>query len=109
MRVIFRSLDKEQNGLIDPVDFKYGLRALGCEINEDELRSLMKFFDETRSGKISLNDVLHAMRSSSFNDRRQSAVEAVYKRLDKAGNETLTVQDLDSCYNATPNPEFQTR
>ena len=70
LRTIFNDLDTQCNGLIDPVDFKYALRSIGCDINEDELHSLMKFFDETRSGKISVNDMLHAMRSNSLNDRR---------------------------------------
>lgn len=109
LRVIFRSLDKNQNGLIVPEDFKYGLRTLGCEINEDEVKSLMKFFDETRSGKIALNDVLHAMRSNSLNDKRLAVVEAVYKRLDRAGNESITISDLEGAYNVTPNPEYQSR
>lgn len=70
LRLLFKTFDTNQNGLIDPVDFKYALRTIGCEINEDEIHSLMKFFDETRSGKISVNDMLHAMRSNSLNDRR---------------------------------------
>lgn len=37
-RVLFRSLDKGQDGLIDPIDFKYGVRNLGIEIGEDELK-----------------------------------------------------------------------
>lgn len=69
----------------------------------------MKFFDETRSGKIGLNDVLHAMRSSSLNDKRLACVEAIYKKLDRAGNEKLTISDLVDAYNVTPNPEYQTR
>ena len=67
LRLIFNGLDSQNNGLIDPVDFKYALRSIGCDINEDELHSLMKYFDETRSGKISVNDMLHAMRSNSLN------------------------------------------
>ena len=69
----------------------------------------MKFFDETRSGKIALNDVLHAMRSNSLNDKRLACVEAIYKRLDRCNDESLTIADLDAVYNITPNPEYQTR
>ena len=69
LRLIFNGLDTQCNGLIDPVDFKYALRSINCDINEDELHSLMKFFDESRCGRISVNDMLHAMRSNSLNDR----------------------------------------
>lgn len=37
-RILFRAHDKDQNGLIDPVDFKFGVRNLGIEIGEDELK-----------------------------------------------------------------------
>ena len=67
----------------------------------------MKFFDETRSGKISINDMLHAMRSSSLNPRREAAVCALYNRLDKSGNQCVTIADLDAAYCITPNPEYQ--
>jgi len=72
--------------MLDPVEFKYGLKAYGIQISEDELASLLKFFDTQRSGKISLNEMLHAMRSSSMNDRREAIVEAVYNKLDRNGN-----------------------
>jgi Ca2+-binding EF-hand superfamily protein len=70
MRCLFRSHDKNQDGLIDPVDFKYGVRNFGIEIGEDELKQLMKYFDTENLGKISLNDILHAIRNGSLNDRR---------------------------------------
>lgn len=70
MRILFRSLDKGQDGLIDPIDFKFGVRNLGIEIGEDELKQLMKYFDTEITGKISVNDILHAIRNGSLNDRR---------------------------------------
>ena len=73
-RVLFRSLYKNQDGLIDPIDFKFGVRNLGIEIGEDELKQLMKYFDTEISGKISLNDVLHAIRNGSLNDTRLKVV-----------------------------------
>ena len=43
----------------------------------------MKYFDTENLGKISINDVLHAIRNGSLNERRQKLVEEVYAHLDR--------------------------
>jgi len=50
------------NGMIDPVDLKYGLRAFGVELGENESAMLLKNFDAGRSGKLSVNELLHVVR-----------------------------------------------
>jgi len=50
------------DGLIDPVDLKYGLRTFGVELREDESAMLLKNFDPRRCGKLSVNELLHVMR-----------------------------------------------
>lgn len=50
------------NGMVDPVELKYGLRSFGVEVSEDESQSMLKSFDPTRCGKISLNELLHCIR-----------------------------------------------
>jgi hypothetical protein len=50
------------NGMVDPVELKYGLRTFGVELSEDESQSLLKSFDPSRCGKISLNELLHCLR-----------------------------------------------
>ena len=56
----------------------------------------MKYFDTEVSGKISLNDVLHAIRNGSLNEKRQKMVEGIYANLDArcGGNESVTVECL---------------
>jgi Ca2+-binding EF-hand superfamily protein len=68
--------------MITPIDFKFAVRNLGIEIGEDEMAQIMKYFDTTGCGKLSLNDLIHAIREGSLNDRRQRMVEEVYHRLD---------------------------
>jgi len=50
------------NGMVDPVELKYGLRTFGVELSEDESQSLLKSFDPSRCGKISLNELMHCLR-----------------------------------------------
>ena len=68
----------------------------------------MKYFDTEITGKISVNDILHAIRNGSLNDRRQKLVESIYGELDRlcGGNESVTLECLQAKYSVTPNPEF---
>ena len=94
--------------MIDPIDFKFGVRNLGIEIGEDELKQLMKYFDTEGLGKISLNDVLHAIRNGSLNEKREKCVQYIYSCLDRmcGGNESVTLACLEDNYSVKPNPEF---
>lgn len=60
LRVALRRTVAE--GMIDPVDLKYGLRSFGVELTEDESAMLLKNFDPSRSGKLSVNELLHVVR-----------------------------------------------
>jgi Ca2+-binding EF-hand superfamily protein len=50
------------------------------------MAALLKFFDTSLSGKISLNEMLHAMRSNSLNAAREACVCAAYNKFDRNGN-----------------------
>ena len=75
LRCEVKRLDHNENGLVDPVEFKFGLRAFGIEIAEDESALLLKYFDPLRQGKLSVNELLHMIREGSLNDRRLAIVE----------------------------------
>ena len=106
LRIAFKPLDKNNNGLFDPSDFKFCMKQFGIQMTEEETFNLLKYFDTHRCGKISLNDVFHAMRSSSMNEKREKALEQAYKKLDTSGNEKVTIADLEANYDISPNPEF---
>lgn len=89
-----------------PEDLKYAFRAFGAEISMDELNALMKYFDTARCGRLSINEMLHAMRSNSLNEAREKCVVQVYQKLDKRGGQNVTIGDLLDNYDVTPNPEF---
>jgi Ca2+-binding EF-hand superfamily protein len=95
------------DGMIDPVDLKYGLRAFGVELREDESAMLLKNFDPRRCGKLSVNELLHVVRSASWNSAREAIATAAYNKLDAPGNQTVTIADLEAAYNFVVNPEYQ--
>jgi Ca2+-binding EF-hand superfamily protein len=106
LRVALKRLDHNQNGLVEPVEFKYGLRAFGIDLNEDECSQLLKNFDPSRSGRLSVNEILHILRKDSFNDYRAEIVEMAYRSLDQSGRQLVTIEDLENNYDVQPNPEY---
>lgn len=106
LRVALRKLDENQNGLVHPTDFKFGLKAYGIDITEDEMMSLLKYFDTTRTGFLSVNEMFHAMRSSSMNEKREACVTAAYNKLDRSGNQGVTIACLEANYDCAANPQF---
>jgi len=106
LRIALKRLDHNKNGLCEPVEMKYGLRAFGIDISEDEAALLLKNFDPSRSGKLSVNEILHVIRGDSLNERRCGIVVAAYNSLDKSGNQEVTIEDLERGYDVSPNPEF---
>jgi Ca2+-binding EF-hand superfamily protein len=106
LRIALVRLDHNKNGLCEPVEFKYGLRAFGIDISEDESALLLKNFDPSRSGKLSVNELMHILRGESLNEKRCGIVIAAYNSLDYSGNQCVTIADLENAYDVSPNPEF---
>lgn len=105
LRVALRRCVAE--GMIDPVDLKYGLRAFGVELAEEETAMLLKNFDTARCGKLSVNELFHCFRQGGWNTAREAIATAAYNKLDVRGNQTVTIADLEAGYNFIPNPEYQ--
>ena len=106
LRIALKRLDHNKNGLCEPVEFKYGLRAFGINMSEDECALILKYFDPSRSGKLSVNEIIHIIRDDNLNERRLGIVKAAYNSLDRNGNETVTIAALMNGYDVSPNPEF---
>jgi len=106
LRIALKRLDHNKNGLCEPVEFKYGLRAFGIEMSEEECALILKYFDPSRSGKLSVNEIIHIIRADNLSERRLAVVKAAYNSLDRNGNESVTIQDLIDGYDVSPNPEF---
>jgi len=104
LRVALKRLDKNNNGIVDPIEFKYGLRNFGIELDEDECAHLLKNLDLDRTGKISPAALLELVREGNFNAARHSIVEMAYNTI-KGGNLVVVLDDLAANYDPMINPE----
>jgi Ca2+-binding EF-hand superfamily protein len=66
-------MDTNKDHTLDPTEFKYGMRDYGIKISDLEVNAIVKHFDRDRSGKISYDEFLRAIRGD-LNERRRKMV-----------------------------------
>ena len=82
---MFRAMDRNGNGSLDPVEFKYAMRDYGADLSELEITQIVKNFDTNKDGKLSFDEFMRAIRGD-MNERRTNMVHQAYKVLDKDGS-----------------------
>jgi len=85
LRILFKGMDRNRNGSVDPVEFKYAMRDYGLKLSEFEITQIVKYFDTNKDGKISFDEFLRAVRGE-LNERRRAMVHKAYAVLDKDGS-----------------------
>lgn len=106
LRIMFKNMDNNGNGSLDPVEFKYGMRDFGINLSEAEVSAILKHFDTNRDGKLSFDEFLRAIRGD-LNERRTNMVMQAYKVLDKDGSGQVTIADIEMAYDVSQHPDFQ--
>ena len=98
-------MDRNRNGTLDPVEFKYAMRDYGVQLTEQEITAIVKNFDTNKDGKLSFDEFLRAIRGD-LNERRRGMVMMAYDVLDKNGNGTVTIEDIEMAYDVSFHPDF---
>lgn len=73
LRIMFRAMDRNGNGSLDPVEFKYAMRDYGADLSELEITQIVKNFDTNKDGKLSFDEFIRAIRGD-MNERRTNMV-----------------------------------
>ena len=102
---MFKAMDRDGNGSLNPVEFKYSMRDYGLTLSEIEVTQIVKYFDTNKDGKISFDEFLRAIRGD-LNPRRNSLVEMAFKILDKDGSGEVTLKDISEAYDVSSHPDF---
>jgi len=69
LRRMFKVMDRNGNGSLSPVEFKYAMRDYGLNFSEIEVTQIVKHFDTNKDGQISFDEFLRAIRGD-LNPRR---------------------------------------
>lgn len=105
LRIMFRAMDRNRNGSLDPVEFKYAMRDYGVELSEIEITQIVKNFDTNKDGKLSFDEFIRAMRGD-LSARRLDMVHQAYRVLDKDGSGLVTIKDIEMAYDVSFHPDF---
>lgn len=94
---MFKAMDRNRNGSVSGVEFKYAMRDYGLKFSESEISAIIKHFDTNKDGKLSFDEFLRAIRGE-LNDRRTKMVHMAYHVLDKDGSGQVTIKDIEIAY-----------
>jgi len=90
LRLLFKGMDRNRNGSLDPVEFKYAMRDYGVKLTEEEVTAIVKNFDTNKDGKLSFDEFLRAIRGD-LNPFRRNFVNMAYDVLDKDKSGQVTI------------------
>jgi Ca2+-binding EF-hand superfamily protein len=82
---MFRAMDRNRNGSLSPLEFKYAMRDYGLQFSDIEVTQIVKHFDTNKDGQLSFDEFLRAIRGN-LNERRRQMVHQAYSVLDKDGS-----------------------
>lgn len=103
---VFRCLDKDQKGVIEEADFRWGLQSGKVYLTEEEASFLAK---EYYSGNgVSYRNFMKEIRGS-LNQARMQAINDAYRRVQKVVGNSITLESLGKVYDAQKHPEVLTQ
>jgi Ca2+-binding EF-hand superfamily protein len=97
-------MDDSGDGQLDEFEFKKGIHDYGIEADPKDIAGLFKALDTDRSGSISYNEFIYAIKGP-MNQFRQDIVLKAFKQLDRTGDGVLTVDDIKGVYSAAKHPD----
>ena len=105
LRRMFKAMDRNRNGSLSPVEFKYAMRDYGLTLSEIEVTQIVKHFDSNKDGQLSFDEFLRAIRGE-LNARRLDMVHQAYAVLDKDGSGQVNLKDIEIAYDVSFHPDF---
>ncbi|XP_041356967.1 calcyphosin-like protein isoform X2 [Gigantopelta aegis] len=105
----FRIMDDDRSGQLNFNEFLTGCRDVGMDLEDfskEDLNAVFKQFDVDDSGSLSVTEFLRIVRPK-MSPNREKLVSMAYSKLDKTGDEKVTVEDLQGVYDVSQHPKYQ--
>ena len=97
-------MDDDGSGTLSLGEFKKGIKELGLEFTDGEIRRLFDHFDKQRTGSIDFEEFLQSLRNP-LNERRIAMVKIAFNSLDADGSGVLDPAELMEKYDASQHPD----
>lgn len=99
----FVLMDRNHDDSLTKEELFNGLQRYGVQIQLPEVDILMKHFDREGNGRISLKELLRALRGF-MPKRRKDLVAMAYAILDLNGDQTVKLNELAQAYDVSQHP-----
>ncbi|CAM0942639.1 unnamed protein product [Alopecurus aequalis] len=94
LKEMFKAMDADSSGAITFDELKEGLKRLGSNLNESEIRDLMEAADVDNSGTIDYDEFIAATVHMNKLEREEHLL-AAFAYFDKDGSGYITVDELE--------------
>lgn len=93
LKELFKMIDTDNSGTITFEELKVGLKKVGSELMESDIRALMDAADIDNSGTIDYGEFLAATLHMNKMEREENLI-AAFKYFDKDGSGYITIDEL---------------
>ena len=101
---LFKRMDKNGNKQIDINEFYWGLKEFGVNLTEEEAMGVLRIFDKDKSGTISFEEFLRALKGD-MNNFRVGIIRKAYEKLDVNRDGTVRLDDIARIYDVSRHPD----
>lgn len=102
----FKIMDDDASRSLDRKEFAKGIHDYGLvEMTKDDCEKIFTIFDRDGSGTIDFDEFLENLRPP-MNNTRKSLIRKAFQKLDKTGDNIITIEDLKGVYNVTKHPKY---
>jgi len=103
---VFRRMDNNGDMKFNRSEFMWGLRENGHKLTPSEFERVFRYFDRNNDQCVHYNEFLRGIRGP-LNERRTGLVKLAFAKLDKSGNGTVGLEDLEGVYDVSFHPMFK--
>ena len=100
----FRIMDDDGSKSLDKPEFKKALREMTIQLQDAEFEALFALFDRDKSGTITFEELLVAVRGP-VNDKRRKLINMAFDILDTDKSGTIDAEEIASKYDASKHPD----
>jgi len=102
----FKIMDDDESRSLDRKEFAKGIHDYGLtEMDQDTINELFEKFDKDGSGTVDFDEFLVNLRPK-MSQARKSLIHQAFKKLDRTGDNVVTIEDLKGVYSAKKHPKY---
>lgn len=101
----FKIMDDDQSRSLDIKELRKGIHDYGVVMENNEVDEVFQKIDVDGSGQLDFDEFLKALRPP-MNNGRKGLIRKAFQKLDKSGDNVVTVEDLKGVYSGTKHKKF---